>query len=575
VNPELGRWHCFGQCSEGGDAFKFIQKVDNLSFPEALERLAIKAGVTLTRETGVYHRSAPLGEKDRLYAALSTAVDYYRSSLAASQPALDYLISRGILQSTIDDYALGYAGGDWETLPQYLDTHGITREDAVKSGILAVSERGTHYDKLRGRIVFPIVDVQGRHIAFGGRLTQADSDRPKYLNSAETPLFSKSKTLYGLSKARKSITEQDEAIVVEGYLDVITCHQAGFLNVVATLGTSLTEEHAQIIGRLARRVLLAFDSDAAGMKAAQRANAIFEAQEIDVRILDLPKGEDPDSLINSGRSDDFRRSISGALATNEYRLRQILSVTEPELSERDRTLLFQREILPILRATKSVIERERYILMCAPLHPFYATGSALAEEHLRQETDGKRPWVQPGRTSPGGPPRSDYYQASSTEFPREWKKRPGERKPLIDVIRAAEGAEENIVQALIDPDPELLELLISQVKPDTFIRPSFAKLVRILLDSPGVDGVRSALEDPELSGDALITEILLGNREPIPGITEKVIQDSIRLLIRHGEDQTLAKLRELSREGNVQANQLYMKIMRERKGNAADQKIGV
>jgi DNA primase catalytic core len=570
VNPDFGHWHCFGQCGEGGDVFKFIQKIDNLTFPEALERLALKAGVTLTRESNRTSSVVPSGEKDRLYAALNAAVDYYRSSLSGSQHALDYLSQRNISTETIDYYQLGYAGGDWDTLPRFLDQRGVRRDDAVKAGILIASDRGGHFDKLRGRIVFPIVDVQNRPVAFGGRLIQSEPERPKYLNSSETPLFSKSKTLYGLSRARKAISELGEAIIVEGYLDVIACHQGGFLNTVATLGTSLTEEHALIIGRLARRVLLAFDSDAAGVKAALRANSIFEAQEIEVRILAISEGDDPDSMISSGRSEDFRYSIANAVPLNEYRLKQILAGVDSGVSERDREVLFQREIMPILRSTRSVIERERYVRMCAPLHPFYATGSALAEDQIRQEIDGKR--VDPnsrqfaGNRGQNGVNQGGYYS-------RDYKRPVSTRQSVISVVSGIEKAEEVIIQTLIDANPDHICLLTERLRSGSFVRPAFGKLAEHLLRMPGAEGAQAALQDPELSSDPAVAETLLGRHVPIPGITIEVISDSLQLLTRHAEDQTLAKLRELSRSGDLQANELYTKIMRERKGARTDDKL--
>jgi DNA primase catalytic core len=576
VNPDLGHWHCFGQCSEGGDVFKFLQKIDNLTFPEALERLAIKAGITLIREPGRSREVVPMGEKDRLYAALNAAVNYYSATLQKSAPALEYLAGRGILPETIEQYQIGFAGGDWDTLPRYLDQCGIPNDDAVRAGILAVPERGGHYDKLRGRIVFPIVDVQNRTVAFGGRLMQSDAERPKYLNSAETPLFSKSKTLYGLSRARKPITDSDEAIIVEGYLDVITCHQSGFLNVVATLGTSLTEEHAVIIKRLAARVLLAFDSDAAGVKAAHRAHTIFEAQDIEVRILDMPKGEDPDSLINSGQADQFRSSIVNALPVNEYRLKQILSALDLNMTERERTTLFQRDILPILRSTKSVIERERYIRMCAPVHPFYSTGSALAEEHIRQEVDGQRNW-QP-RSYSGGQSRAAGRTGATTEYSREnkfgdYKKPVGPRQSPIRVVSGLDRAEETIIQALLAPSQEYA-VLLSKFNPATCVRPAIEKLARVLISTPGQEGIQAALQDSELANEPDIAQILMGEPEKLPELTAKSLEDSLKALKRRSEDSLLEKLRSLSREGDLQANELYTRIMRERKGAPADQKLG-
>jgi DNA primase len=570
VNPDLGRWQCFGQCSEGGDAIKFLQKIDNLTFPEALERLALNAGVILSRDDGAGKERVQIGERDRLYAAVASTVKYYRGSLQNVPKAAEYLKRRGITDETTEQYDIGFAGGDWDSLPRHLVQAGISIDDAVRAGILALSDRGGHYDKLRGRIVFPIIDVQNRPIAFGGRLMSAEEGRPKYLNSAETPLFSKSKTLYGLSRARKAIADAGETIIVEGYLDVITCHQAGFLNVIATLGTSLTEDHAAIIGRHARRVLLAFDSDTAGIKAAQRANTIFETQEMEVLVLDMPAGEDPDSLISSGKSDEFRRAIVECLPIAEYRLRQILAHAGGSLTEREKTTLYQRDILPILRSTKSVVERERYVQMCAPFHPFYATGSAIAEQQIRQDADGNRPWQPSPRA------RETRYESGSgdrRDFGRSTRRQSGSRESVIRVVSGVETAELIIIQALLDPDQAFVHVLADHVKPAIFVRSNFYRLASLLLEQPITKGVQAALDDAELQKDIAITELLFGGQDVVPGITEEVVQDSLDLLVRHSEEQMLAKLRQLSREGNLQANELYTKIMRQRKGTRPEHKL--
>src|SRR5579862_3221598 len=313
VDPDLKRWHCFGQCSEGGDVIKFLQKVDNLTFGEALERLAIQAGVTLAplRKDGSRRRSSEgspeqaedseVSERERLFAAAECAARFYEETLARSSEAREYLQKRAIAHEAQKQFRLGYAGEDWDGLARFLSRQGVSVQDAVTAGLLVATDKKSYYDKLRGRIVFPILDAQERVIAFGGRLMEAVEGRPKYLNSAETPLFTKGRALYGLWRARKAIAASGQAIVVEGYMDVIAAHQAGIENVVAALGTSLTEHHAQILGRFAQRALLSFDADAAGLKAAQRASQIFSARDIETRMLDLPEGEDPDSLLRAGR----------------------------------------------------------------------------------------------------------------------------------------------------------------------------------------------------------------------------------------------------------------------------------
>ncbi|MDQ2798689.1 MAG: DNA primase, partial [Armatimonadota bacterium] len=350
VNPSLGVWKCFGQCNEGGDVFKFVQKIENLSFLEALERLALQAGVTLSRQGGGGRREASasgteqggsdVGERERLYRINALALRYFREMLQRAPMAQEYVQGRGLAHDVQERFALGFAPDVWEGLSQFLVQKGASLADAETAGLVAKNQRGGTYDRLRGRLVFPIFDAQERPIAFGGRLiAEGQPGQPKYWNSPETPVFSKSRTLYGLHHARKAIAAQEQAIIVEGYTDVVAAHQAGFENVVATLGTSLTEDHVPILARLANRVLLAFDADTAGLKAASRAAQIFEAQDVDVRVLDLPPGDDPDSLLRAGKRREFERAIEDALPLTEYRLKRLIRTSALE-TERDRVALF-------------------------------------------------------------------------------------------------------------------------------------------------------------------------------------------------------------------------------------------
>ena len=280
------------------------------------------------------------GQKDRLRFINGLALRFYRDVLARSPVARDYLQERGLAHAAQESFQLGFAADDWDGLCRFLTRNGVSLADAEKAGLVTVGERGA-FDKLRGRLVFPILDVHERPIAFGGRLIgEARPNQPKYWNSPETPLFSKGREMYGLWRARKAIAAREQAVVVEGYTDVIACHQAGFENVVATLGTSLTEEHVQTLARLASVVLLAFDADSAGLKAAGRAAQIFEAQEVDVRVLDLPEGEDPDSLLKAGKRRVFEQAMETALPLTEYRIKRLIR-KGPAETERDRVALYE------------------------------------------------------------------------------------------------------------------------------------------------------------------------------------------------------------------------------------------
>ncbi len=535
VSPEIGRWYCFGSCGEGGDVFKFVQKIENLSFPEALERLALQANVTLTGRggpSGAASGDVPrseAGEKDRIYRINALALRFYRDVLARSSVARDYLQERGLVHAVQESFSLGFAADEWDGLCRHLTQKGVALADAEKAGLVTIGERGT-FDKLRGRLIFPIFDVQERPIAFGGRLiAEARPGQPKYWNSPETPVFSKSRTLYGLWRARKAIAAREQAIVVEGYTDVIACHQAGFDNVVATLGTSLTEEHVQTLARLASVVLLAFDADSAGLKAASRAAQIFEAQEVEVRVLDLPEGEDPDSLLRSGKRLVFEKAIESALPLTEYRITRLIR-KGPAETERDRVALF-RKALPILAAVPSVLEREQYVKMLAPYHPHYGAGAAFAEEHIRQDVAAQLA----GQSGQNGQP--NYSSSGRRSAPLPQPPSGG---------GATEQAERHLLRAMVSDDPALAGPALELIAPDEF-RSERAKHLALFMQERYRQGqplepksVLAALgDDPR--ADMLADLLMNSGEEPL---LPEALAGEIMHLKDRAKEQTLAELKQ-------------------------------
>lgn len=383
VNPERQVWKCFG-CGEGGDIFTFVQKMDSLTFPQAIEQLAKKAGVTIERSEKAARQYS---ERERILRANNVACAFFRHSLGQSTKAKDYLSGRGLSADALETYKLGYAPDAWDGLLNHLHEQRVDIADAVNAGLLVARESSTgFYDRFRDRLIFPILDASDRIIAFGGR--SFGDEQPKYLNSPETPLFAKNKTLYGLNIARKAIPRDDKAIVVEGYMDVITTQSAGFDNTVATLGTALTEEHVSVLGRFTKNVVLGFDSDSAGMKAALRSAPIFEQAGFNVRILSMPKGEDPDSLLRGGDVSKFTELLDKALPIPDYRIKVALSGYDMHSDEGKSGAL--REAVDVLAEVDSAVERERLIRFLAKYHPNFGTGTTLAEDHLRGEVSRRR-----------------------------------------------------------------------------------------------------------------------------------------------------------------------------------------
>lgn len=407
VNPEKGLWRCYGACQTGGDVFSFLMKAEGLSFPEASERLANRAGVTITplggdREEAERTRS----ERERIYAANAAAVRFFREAFSRATLAQEYARKRGLAHETLEDFGIGYAPDDWSQLADYLKRNGVHLADAEKAGLVGASRRGdgTYIDKFRGRLIFPIHDLQERVVAFGGRLLLPAENAPKYLNSPETPVFSKSKILYGLARARKAIQERDLAVVVEGYMDAVACHQAGIANVVAILGTALTDEHVRLIRRHTKNVVLSLDSDEAGIRAALRSAELFAGagDDMTLRILSLPPGEDPDAMLARGGSALFLKAIEGAVTVPEFRLRTAEARFDTRTDEGKAAFL--REAVPIIAEVGSPLEQDRLVRRFAHYH---VDGGAHAEESLRAEIQHFRAGRR-GNTGGGGDTSGGY-----------------------------------------------------------------------------------------------------------------------------------------------------------------------
>lgn len=316
VWPETGTWRCFGQCNEGGDIFKFVMKKDGWDFKEALQRLAQRAGVELQEYTPQQEAQKEL--YDSLRALLEEAVLYYRNHLLNTPEVLGYLReSRGLTDATIETFGLGYAPPGWDNALTHFSGRGVSQQELFDAGLLSERDSGGYYDRFRHRIMIPIRDERGRMAGFGARVVDPE-DLPKFLNSPETPIFSKGRLLYGLDRARKPIRAADQAVIVEGYLDVIAVHQAGYENVVSPMGTALTEDQFRLLKRFTRKIVLALDPDTAGQKAILRGldaarqamdregELRFDARgllrnearmQADLRVASLPDDLDPDEIV--------------------------------------------------------------------------------------------------------------------------------------------------------------------------------------------------------------------------------------------------------------------------------------
>lgn len=334
VDQGRGTWHCFG-CGEGGSVFNFVMRDQNLSFPEAVRELAAHYGVELPRpELGPEERRRQ-EEKDRLLRVLELAGTFFQQQLqsSAASAAKEYLLTtRALDNATVEAFGLGFAPEQWEGLRRHLAQRQVPEDLAVSAGLLVRRDSGQGaYDRFRGRVMFPIHDTAGRVVSFGGRVM--GEGEPKYMNGPESPVFSKSRTLYNLQNARPAMRRQGRALVVEGYFDVITLAAHGFVETVAPLGTALTVEQVRILKSQAKDIVLVFDGDQAGQRAAVRALPIFLGEGLTPRVLLLPAGEDPDSFVRQSGPQGLEAAIAQARPLTEMVLDQTLrqgDLTSPE-----------------------------------------------------------------------------------------------------------------------------------------------------------------------------------------------------------------------------------------------------
>ncbi len=378
VFPETQTWRCFGACGEGGDIFSFAMKTNGWDFKEALQHLAERAGVALRPRTPeqVEQQSA----FERLLGLLEETAHFFHRQLLESPAAAlarDYVARRGLNAATMEAFLLGYAPDGWQITLDHLTGLGYAVDDLVAAGVAVRSDDGRVYDRFRHRLVIPIRDGRGRVIGFGARALRED-DQPKYLNSPQSDLFDKSRTLFGLDLARREIRETETAVIVEGYMDVMQAHQAGFRNVVAQMGTALTEPQLQSLRRYADRLILALDPDQAGVSATMRGldvarqsldaagPAIFSRDGsmrqasrlgIDMRVLELPPGHDPDALIRD-RPEEWERLVREAEPVADYVIRVGTAGLDPRAATVFEKEKVARALLPLLTATESDLHKE-------------------------------------------------------------------------------------------------------------------------------------------------------------------------------------------------------------------------
>ena len=355
VAPDKGIYYCFG-CHKGGGVINFQMEVEGLSYPDAVRVLANRVGMEVPEDEQYQSRYR---QQERLWALSKEAARFFHSQLYApvGKPALEYALGRGMSKSILTTFGVGYAPDSWDNLVKAMGAKGYTDEELKESGLVSVSQKnGNIFDRFRDRLMFPIIDVRGNVIGFGGRIIKKDSDAAKYLNSPETLIFNKRKNLFGLNLAKKS--KAGFLILVEGNIDVVTLHQYGFDNAIASLGTSLTEEQAALMTRYAEQVILIYDGDKAGQNATQRAIPILEKAGLQVKVLQLKDAKDPDEYLKKFGADKFKLLLEGSSNRVEYQLNAI--ARKYDIREDDQKVKFINEATDFISTLSNAVQREIY-----------------------------------------------------------------------------------------------------------------------------------------------------------------------------------------------------------------------
>ncbi len=438
VSPSRETWHCFG-CNKGGDIFSFVEEIEGVDFSGALKTLADKAGVVLERGTPEERT-----EKGRMYSLIADAAFFFRKELRKNPEALAYLQKRGLTGATIDEFEVGFAPAEWHALGEYLLGKKYTEEEQEKAGMIIRSTKSEshsrYYDRFRSRIMFPLSDSSGRIIAFSGRIFGND-DPAKYINSPETPLYNKSKILYGFDKAKNAIRETGACVVVEGQMDLIMAHQAGNKNTVAVSGTAFTPYHLENIKRFADKLILAFDGDEAGVKATRRTALLALHAGFDVRSALLPFGVDPADFIL-----ESPEKWTEAVARNRHVVEFFLDAAEAQgkekLSKRELKLEAEKNVIPLIARIESLIDREHFIDITAARIgvPADAVREEVKKAALRQE-EGE--FV--------------YREMETVVAPQTQKEGPRSRRERLErTINGVIFWQQSVAQPSVPPD-ELLE----------------------------------------------------------------------------------------------------------------------
>jgi DNA primase len=503
VSAERQMYHCFG-CGVGGNVFTFLMQYEKVSFVEAVRSLAKPAGIE-PPAPGAGGDSGEPTEQDRAGALCRLAALHFHHNLTETQEgklALEYLKHRGISEAMTTHFGLGYALNSWDAFLAHAGEHAYAHEFIEKYGLARRREDGGYYDYFRGRLIFPVFTAAGRVVGFGARKLREDDPLGKYINSPDSPVYNKSRILYGLFQSKEAIREADSAILVEGYLDLISVYQAGIKNIIASSGTALTEEQTQLVRRYTKNITIVYDADSAGSKAAMRGVDVVLAQDMDVRVAKLPEGEDPDSFVRKEGAAGFRKLLEGSMSFIDFII-DARKEKDASPEERSKTI---RILVGTVANMPDALKRDLYVKHIA--EKFAVRESVLAAELSAKLRTAAAP--PPGRYAPA---REEMPVAGS---PAGAGNRPAGSVP---------GEEKDLFAAVLRGGENVARFVLGHVAPEEFSHPVTRAIAGLLSErleeGESIDAATLIDSTDDPAGREFISEIMLTKYElkgePRPG----------------------------------------------------------
>ncbi|MBQ6717581.1 MAG: DNA primase [Clostridia bacterium] len=510
VYPENGSFYCFG-CGVGGDVFSFVRQIENLDYIDAVKLLAERSGITLPQD-GYDDSMQKL--KNTIFEINRETARFYHSYLMSPEGkwALDYLIGRGLSIATIKHFGLGAAPDGWDNLIKHLKSKGYGIPDMIQANVVGKSQRGTYYDRFRKRVMFPIINIRGKVIGFSGRaMPGEDKAGGKYVNTSDTPVYKKSENLFAMNYAKNHCDER--VILVEGNMDVISLHQAGFPNTVAALGTSFTEEQAKLLSRYTKEIVLIMDSDAAGQKAVRRAGEILQNTGLQIRVVVLPDGKDPDEYIKKHGAARFKALLQGAVSEIEYKL--LTAVEGIDTNSDDGKLQYLSRATEIIAESSDVMTRDLYI---GRLSDKYGVSRAALETKV---SDIRKRKIKQRE-------KREFEEITRPKFDRT------DVNPEKRLYPAGAVAEETII-AILMQHPDFYKTAIERLSPDDMLTSLNRRIYKALCEcmesgrSPDLTYFGEMLTSPEMGYLASLCNSEKGDKNALI-----VLKDSIKVILDEG-----------------------------------------